>query len=371
MRGEAPTFCPQCGTPAAPGYRFCTRCGNALTVAPVQSPATAGSAPDAAADVYGAFWPRACAFFIDYLLIVLICVFLRGLLGIRLENSVSIQFFFWATVLVLWLYKAVAERSTRQATLGKLAFDLKVTSLDGERIGLLRALVRNFAQILSGLIAFIGFLMPAFTRRHQALHDMCAGTLVVRHQYAPEVIEAASRAAPPSATPPVASRSAGVAPRPAPAVAVAGAGAPARREPVRRESAPRESAPREARRVPAPRDPRSAAKLARRAEPDNTTAGNAYMERVPSRPELPVRLSFKDALIGPDKRAVLENLSDIALEVVLDVKSPVTGAHFSRTFVINPRSFGQVGRAQGWPFAPGQLVTVSNPQYRSLVQTVN
>ena len=325
-------FCPQCGAQAAANYRFCARCGAPLTaVAPLTEPAAA--APEAAVDVYAPFWPRAGALVIDYLLVVLGCAFLRGLLGIRLDSGASVQVFFWTTVLVLWLYKAIAERSARQATLGKLAFDLKVTSLRGERIGLLRALVRNLTQALSAVIMFIGFLMPAFTRRRQALHDMCAGTLVTRRQFAPPVIAAAAEggtaSAPPGLVPPAAKRESRVSPD-------------SKRRPAK---------------IP--------------AQPAPVLPAVAQPERVAARPELPVRLSFPDALIGPDKRAVLENLSDSALEVVLDVKSPVTGAHFTRTFVINPRSFGQVGRAQGWRFVAGQLVTVTHPQYRPLVQTVS
>jgi len=365
-------FCPQCGVAAAPGYRFCTRCGSALTAAPAPPTPTAGVM--AAVDVFAGFWPRTSAFLIDYLLVVLVCVLLRGLLGIRLDSPAVLQAFFWATVLVLWLYKAVAERSERQASLGKLAFDLKVTSLNGERIGLTRALVRNFAQTLSGLIAFIGFLMPAFTRRHQALHDMIAGTVVTRRQYTPEVIATAADAATASSfEPALAAGPARSAPPPqVPAAAVA---RPAREpRPVARPARParQTNTPSKILASTPAKSPSNTLANTPANTPTNTSrADSVRPARVAARPSLPVRLSFKDALIGTDKRAVLENLSDSALEVVLDVKSPVTGAHFSRTFVINPRSFGQVGRAQGWPFAPGQLVTVSNPEYRPLVQTVS
>jgi uncharacterized RDD family membrane protein YckC len=356
-------FCPQCGAQAAPTYRFCTRCGSALTAAPAPPADPTDGVPEAAADVYAAFWPRVCAFLIDCLLVVLVCILLKGLLGIRPESGNSIErAFFWAMVLVLWLYKALAERSARQATLGKLAFDLKVTSLRGERPGLLRALTRNIAQALSAAIMFIGFVMPAFTRRHQALHDMIAGTLVARRQYAAEVIAAVAEAAAPSAP--------GIAPSGAGAPASAASPAAVRTATATVTIATRPQSPAATPGAHPRRESRQGPRAERPAVQTNIPPGAARPERIPSRPELPLRLSFKDALIGPDKRAVLENLSDSALEVVLDVKSPLTGAHFSRTFVINPRSFGQVGRAQGWPFAPGQLVTVSNPQFRSLVQTV-
>jgi uncharacterized RDD family membrane protein YckC len=375
-------FCPQCGAQASSNYRFCTRCGGALTAGPGPAPPSepGPSGTESAADVYAPFWPRVCAFLIDFLLVVLVCAFLKGLLGIRLESGTQAeQGFFWATVLVLWLYKTIAERSARQASLGKLVFDLKVTDLDGERIGVLRALGRNVAQALSASIMFIGFVMPAFTRRRQALHDLCAGTLVTRRQYGADVIAAASEAE--TASSPAAAAAATAAAAvparapallPVPASAVPGpvpASAPAATVATSASGRPRTSVTAPAAR--ARREPRPAPSAKRRAPQTNTPPVASHHEHVPARPELPVRLSFSDALIGPDKRAVLENLSDSALEVVLDVKSPVTGAHFSRTFVINPRSFGQVGRAQGWPFAPGQLVTVSNPQYRPLVQTVS
>ena len=54
-----------------------------------------------------------------------------------------------------------------------------VTDLQGNRIGFLRALVRNIAKIVSAIILYIGFIMAGFTARKQALHDMIAGCLVV------------------------------------------------------------------------------------------------------------------------------------------------------------------------------------------------
>jgi uncharacterized RDD family membrane protein YckC len=61
-----------------------------------------------------------------------------------------------------------------------MALGIRVTDLDGGRISFGRATGRYFGKILSGLILGIGFLMAAFTERKQALHDLLAGTLVVR-----------------------------------------------------------------------------------------------------------------------------------------------------------------------------------------------
>ena len=43
-----------------------------------------------------------------------------------------------------------------------------------------RANARYWAKLLSFLIAGVGFLMIAFTERSQGLHDLLAGTLVIR-----------------------------------------------------------------------------------------------------------------------------------------------------------------------------------------------
>jgi uncharacterized RDD family membrane protein YckC len=77
------------------------------------------------------------------------------------------------------LYFPVFEGSALQATPGKLALSIKVTDLQGGRIGFGRALLRTLCKILSSLILMIGYIMAGFTARKQALHDMIAGCLVV------------------------------------------------------------------------------------------------------------------------------------------------------------------------------------------------
>jgi uncharacterized RDD family membrane protein YckC len=72
------------------------------------------------------------------------------------------------------------ESSSWQATLGKKALGLVVTTVGGEPISFGRALGRNLAKLLSSLILMIGFLMAGFTAKKQALHDLLADCLVVR-----------------------------------------------------------------------------------------------------------------------------------------------------------------------------------------------
>ena len=149
--------------------------------------------------MYAGFWRRFAAWFLDLLILGVVTVPLNLAFGDsagsdRMAYSPEAQSISTA---LGWLYFALMESSARQATLGKMALGIRVTDLDGNRIGFGKATGRYFAKILSALILFIGFLMVAFTQRKQGLHDILAGTLVVKGQ-AP----APSGAVPPPPPPP-------------------------------------------------------------------------------------------------------------------------------------------------------------------------
>ena len=56
---------------------------------------------------------------------------------------------------------------------------LKVIGLSGESISFWRATGRYFGKYVSVLV-LIGYLIQPFTENKQALHDLMAGTLVIR-----------------------------------------------------------------------------------------------------------------------------------------------------------------------------------------------
>ncbi len=97
--------------------------------------------------------------------------YLRPLL---LVVSLSVAF-----LLLPWLYQAIMESSSKQATLGKMLLKIKVTDLDGQRISFWKATARHFSKILSTLTLLAGYLMAGWTNKKQALHDKIAGCLVV------------------------------------------------------------------------------------------------------------------------------------------------------------------------------------------------
>ena len=57
---------------------------------------------------------------------------------------------------------------------------IRVTDLGGRRISFAQATGRYLGKMVSSLAFCVGFMMAAFTERKQALHDIIAGTLVVK-----------------------------------------------------------------------------------------------------------------------------------------------------------------------------------------------
>lgn len=81
--------------------------------------------------------------------------------------------------IALFSYWILLESSPWQATVGKRAVSVVVTDLRGERLSILRAFVRSMGKGISAT-TFIGYLLPLLTKRHQTLHDMIAGSLVLK-----------------------------------------------------------------------------------------------------------------------------------------------------------------------------------------------
>jgi uncharacterized RDD family membrane protein YckC len=163
-------------------------------------PAQAYSQPLAARPVaYAGFWLRFVALIIDQLLLYFVVMILllpfaasvgMGMRGMATGRPPDLQALLpmihvmfrlaLLRIIVHWLYYSLLESSAWQGTLGKKALGLEVTDLDGSRISFGRATGRFFAKFISWIILGIGFIMAGFTEKKQALHDMMAGTLVIR-----------------------------------------------------------------------------------------------------------------------------------------------------------------------------------------------
>jgi uncharacterized RDD family membrane protein YckC len=181
-------YCTRCGTSIAEDATFCPACGD-----PVSAVVPAAVPVPASATAYAGFWLRLIAWIIDELILnaalLLVAVplapmfFHRGPFHQPVGRSEAVVFFFWflsLSFIGIWLYFALFESSTWQATPGKRALGLFVTDIQGRRISFPRASARFFGKILSSMLLFFGYLMAGFTAKKQALHDMLADCLVLR-----------------------------------------------------------------------------------------------------------------------------------------------------------------------------------------------
>lgn len=130
--------------------------------------------------VYASFWERLAAGILDSIIIGVATFILEKLIDIDLSNLSSA----WETNILSGvlsiLYSAYFYSSQKQATWGKQALNIKVTSLNGEKISFINAIVRSIAEYLSFIILFIGYFMMLWDEKKQTLHDKIAGTVVVK-----------------------------------------------------------------------------------------------------------------------------------------------------------------------------------------------
>lgn len=128
---------------------------------------------------------RCGALLIDYIVLAAIVVFgtliarmLGG--GARSAGSSAETIGFLLAVAVAIIDLGILPGLTG-LTIGKWATGLRIERVDGSHVGIVRAFVRHFVGYpLSFLILGLGFLMATVTMRGRALHDIIAGTLVVR-----------------------------------------------------------------------------------------------------------------------------------------------------------------------------------------------
>ena len=157
--------------------------------------------------VYAGFWIRVAAYLIDGFIIgiplgVVICIlfgivggaaYMMGGLSHSTDNGANTlnpvfgigfaltEMVLWVlSIGISWLYFAKLESGSAQATYGKRVMGLKVTDIAGNRISFGHASGRFFGKIVSGMTFYIGFMMAGFTEKKQALHDLIAGTLVIK-----------------------------------------------------------------------------------------------------------------------------------------------------------------------------------------------
>lgn len=187
---------------------FCGHCGRASTAADLVTiagvPVCAGCKPSflrrlqegastAATGLrYQGFWIRLVAKILDgivvgVLMIPLWFVFMGSVISTAANRAgapvasqvLGMQLLMNLASIVVTLAYSTWMNGRWGATVGKMAIGAVIVNTDGTPISYGKALARALAEILSGIILLIGYIMAAFDRQKRALHDQICGTLVV------------------------------------------------------------------------------------------------------------------------------------------------------------------------------------------------
>ncbi len=166
--------CPRCGYTTFE-FEVCPKCEDSLN---------SGRGIDIYTAEKGGFWIRLGAFITDIIVILflaLIAGYAIGLGGITNNLSPEKEDFLesiFGYLIVLFYFTAFIGRDGQ--TLGKMVFRLRVVKMTGGPVGYGRALLRYIGYHICFLTIGLGFIMIAVDRNKRGLHDLIAGTCVVK-----------------------------------------------------------------------------------------------------------------------------------------------------------------------------------------------
>ena len=150
------------------------------------------------------FWIRAVAALADFGVFFLVQIsfgYVAGLtVGPDVEDVPAFLPLVWAfTLLFAVLYTTVLHARVGGQTLGKMVMGVRVTGVEGGALSIGAALLRFIGYFVSAGTLGLGFAMAGLRRDKRALHDLLAGSHVVRVAPASGPAPAMEPAAPPSA----------------------------------------------------------------------------------------------------------------------------------------------------------------------------
>jgi uncharacterized RDD family membrane protein YckC len=146
---------------------------------------------------YGGFWIRVLAKFIDGIIVgipvmtlYMIAVFGFGMGGAAMQPgqipdvamlmaSLGLQLGLQVIGIILGAFYNVFFVVKYGATPGKMIVGLRIIMANGDRLGVGRAIGRYFAEMVSGMVCYIGYIIVAFDDQKRSLHDHMCSTRVV------------------------------------------------------------------------------------------------------------------------------------------------------------------------------------------------
>jgi uncharacterized RDD family membrane protein YckC len=106
-------------------------------------------------------------------------------IGVVIINSMLIRLVMTFGLMIIiplvnLIYHIVMECGPKQGTYGKQLLQIRVCDMEGNRLTPAHSAGRNLAKIFSMLTLCIGYVYIFFNKKQQGLHDIIAGTLVIK-----------------------------------------------------------------------------------------------------------------------------------------------------------------------------------------------
>lgn len=142
---------------------------------------TTGATVVTSAQLAGVRTSRILSFFIDYLIVGILCIpfaIIIGILGV-ITFGLAWALYAFLLPLVAVMYLAFTMGGPNQATVGMKMMGVKVMRLDGKKVDPILAVLHG---ILFWVIHFTFFLLIVsfFSSKKRLLHDILLGTYVTR-----------------------------------------------------------------------------------------------------------------------------------------------------------------------------------------------
>ena len=137
---------------------------------------------------YAGFWIRFGAKFVDWTILgivfmgpAMIFAALAGVEGPEGEFTVytGLQLLFQGLYFVASIIYDIFFIGKYGATPGKMLCRLRVVTAEGGKVSYARATGRHFAEMLSRLVCYIGYIIAAFDDERRSLHDHICNTRVI------------------------------------------------------------------------------------------------------------------------------------------------------------------------------------------------
>lgn len=102
-----------------------------------------------------------------------------------------------------------------------------------------------------------------------------------------------------------------------------------------------------------------------------TTEGlNQANTELAKKPDLPVSISYRQAMMGSGLVSQFTNNSDRFLSIVATFQNPTTNQHTILRLDLTPNVTKEIGHMEGWTFSSGDQITMQNNDYEPITMTV-